>query len=258
MLGRSTCVCVLSLFLWLLAAPCQAQDVNAEPPAEPPATEPPPSSPWEASISAGLALSSGNSNTSTYNLAFDAIRDDQHRFVFRTSGLLLRGEQEDELNIDRRVFETRADLRLNEKVSMFGQGSYLRDRFKGINYLASPTLGLSLRPSDGGRVELYVDGSLGAVFEKNGARARTSGALRAGQRLAVGLNDAARIMQQVSALWKVEDLGDALYTFTAGLAASVTKRSELKAEVLDTYKSEPADETRRNDLVVLVSIVYKF
>ncbi|MFN2446870.1 MAG: hypothetical protein ABR606_14970 [Vicinamibacterales bacterium] len=50
-----------------------------------------------------------------------------------------------------------------------------------------------------------------------------------------------------------------MYTFGGGIAASVTPRSELRAELLDTFKNEPPAATvRRNDVSVLVSIVYKF
>lgn len=239
----------LALSCSLLASPCAAQDPNA--------AETPPSE-WSASVSAGLALTAGNTNTSTVNVAFDALRDGR-RFVFRAAGLLLRGDQEDRLSVDRRSLETRLDLRLTEQMSVFGQTSYLRDRFKAIDYLVAPTLGLAYRPRNTPRLDVLVDTSVGTVFEKNDGRVRTSAALAAGERLVLGVGESARITQSFRALWKIEDFGDALYTFGVGIAASVTARSELRAELIDTFKNEPpASNLLRNDVSVLVSIVYKF
>lgn len=62
-----------------------------------------------------------------------------------------------------------------------------------------------------------------------------------------------------TALWKVDDFGDVLYTFSVGIAASITTRSELKAEVLDSFRNAPpTPQLQRNDVAVLVSVVYKF
>lgn len=245
---------VFGLCLWTWATPCEAQDAT---PAAPPA--PPPRS-WIASIGAGIALTSGNSDTSTVNLAFDAVHDDHRRFIFSTSGLIIRGEQDDQLRVDRRWLSTRFDARLSERMSAFVEASYLRDRFKQINYLVAPTAGIAMKARRTAQVDLAVDASLGAILEKNEGRdVEASPALAAGERLAITLNRSARITQSFRTFLKLNDFGDVLYTFSTGLAASVTDRSELKAELIDTFKNEPPDPRLvRNDVSILVSIVYKF
>lgn len=241
----------LVLVLCLLAAPAAAQNTLQDQPL--PAI-------WIASISAGLALTKGNSDTSTVNLAFDAVRDDRQRFVFTTSGLVIRGDQDDELRVDRRWLDMRLDARVSERAGVFAQTSYLRDRFKQINYLIAPTAGVALRATRTTAVDLVVDGSLGAVIEKNQGRdVERSPALAAGQRLIITLNRSARVTQAFRTFVKLNDLGDVLYTFSGGLAASVTEHSELKVELIDTFKNEPPDPSlRKNDLSMLVSIVHKF
>jgi hypothetical protein len=57
----------------------------------------------------------------------------------------------------------------------------------------------------------------------------------------------------------MDDFGDALYTFGAGIAASISTRTQLKAEFLDTYKAKPPfEDVQTNDIAVLLSFVYKF
>jgi hypothetical protein len=63
----------------------------------------------------------------------------------------------------------------------------------------------------------------------------------------------------VSALWKMNDFSDALYIFGVGLAANITAQTQLKAELLDTFKNRPPTVTvQKNDVAVLLSFVYKY
>ena len=85
------------------------------------------------------------------------------------------------------------------------------------------------------------------------------GALTAGQRFSHKLTTTTELIEKVAALWKMDDFGDALYTFSIGLAASITGGTQLKIEFLDTYKAKPPLETvQKNDIATLVSFVYKF
>ncbi len=57
----------------------------------------------------------------------------------------------------------------------------------------------------------------------------------------------------------MDDFGDALYVFGAGIAASITAGTQLKVEFLDTYKAKPPSASvQKNDIATLVSFVYKF
>jgi hypothetical protein len=60
------------------------------------------------------------------------------------------------------------------------------------------------------------------------------------------------------ALWKTKNFDDVLYTFGAGVAASISTRTQLKIELLDTYKNLPPLPTvQKNDVALLMAIVYK-
>lgn len=59
---------------------------------------------------------------------------------------------------------------------------------------------------------LAVDGGLGAVCEKNpGLDLETSGALTASEHLTQKLSDTTSVTQQIAGLWKMADIGNALY-----------------------------------------------
>ena len=225
------------------------------------AQTPPPEPPgWTGSASAGLALTQGNSDTSTVNAAYELKRDAGGRLVFKSAGLLVWGKAEGELTSDRLALSGRLERKLNDRTALFGQTQYLRDSFKAIDYLVSPTLGLMRILFKNDRTELNADGGVGIVWEKNpDLELQTDGAVTAGQQFTHQLTSTTEVKEKINALWKMDDFEDALYTFGVGIAASISTRTQLKAEFLDTYKAKPPfEDVQKNDIAVLLSFVYKF
>src|SRR5687768_18393475 len=122
---------------------------------------------WAGSASAGLAMTSGNSDTSTVNSAYELKRDTGGPFVFKSNGLLVWGKSEGILTSDRLGLDGRLERKLSERTSLFGQTQYLRDSFKAIDYLIAPTVGLTRLLVKNDRTEFGVDGGVGGVWEKN-------------------------------------------------------------------------------------------
>ena len=57
----------------------------------------------------------------------------------------------------------------------------------------------------------------------------------------------------------LSDTSDALYTLGASLAASLTPKSQVRIELLDTYKGKPPNPAiKKNDVATVFSIGYKF
>lgn len=241
---------VVATFLWMLAGPAFAQ--------QPPAEEKEPQI-WTVAASAGLALTSGNSDTSNLNAAYEVVYDPQTRNLVRSDGLYLRGETDGVLSADRLNFNIRDEYELTPRIFVFGQNQYLQDEFKSIDYLIAPGVGIGYKIFDTERTKFTVDGGLGGVWEKNpGLDVRSSAAVTAGERLSVALTSNTSLTQSVAALWKTNDWEDALYTFGAGVAVAMSEHLQLKVELLNTFKNRPPDETiRKNDLAVLTAIVFK-
>jgi len=231
---------------------------NPAPPAPPPPPPPPPG--WTGSFGAGLALTQGNSDTSTINVAYDVKRDTGSPFLFRSAGLYIRGSSEGDLTTNRLAFSGRVDRKIHDGTSVFGQVQYLRDQFKEIDYLVSPTAGIAQELVKTDRTELAVDAGAGVVWEKNpGFELKTSGALTAGQNFKYKLTKTSEVTQRFSGLWKMDDFSDALYIFGAGLAANITDQTQIKAEFLETFKNKPPTAAvKKSDIALLLSFVYKY
>lgn len=216
--------------------------------------------PWTGNASAGASLTSGNRTTSTVNLASQVTYDPKTKDVIRLDGLYLRGKSEDEINADRLSLNGREEHRLSDRTFLFGQTQYLRDRFKEIDYLVSPTVGVGYKLYETGVALMAVDAGVGGVWEKNTGRdLQKSGALNFSEKLSLKLTNTTTVTQAAAGLWKMNDFDDALYTFGGGVAVSISTRVQLKVELLDTFKNKPPSATiKKNDVALLTALVYKF
>ncbi len=243
---RTATVCAVLVLV------CAAGRAFAQAPAPPPKI-------WTITASAGLALTSGNSDTSTVNLAYDLTYDPQTRNIIKSDGLFLRGETEGELSAHRTGLNIRDEYKLTPRIFVFGQNQYLKDEFKDIEYLFAPTAGVGYKLIDTPETKLGVDGSAGVVWEKNtDLDVNTSGALAVGQKLQQTLTSNTTLTQAFAGLWKTEDFEDALFTLGVSIAASMSTRTQLKIEALDTFKNKPPLATiQKNDVALLMALVYK-
>jgi len=94
-------------------------------PAPPAAPEPPKT--WTGTAGVGASITSGNSDTMNYNLAFDLTRTPKARNVMKWTGLYLRGDQNDVAVVDRISLGFRDEYTLSGRTFIFGQIDYLRD-----------------------------------------------------------------------------------------------------------------------------------
>jgi len=219
-----------------------------------------PAKAWTSSIGAGLALTSGNTDTQNYNLSFSTKYDPKQRIVFKADALLLRGVSNGETQVDRATAAARLEYALSDRTFAFAEVSYLRDPFKDIDYLIAPVAGAGYRVIKSDTRNLTVDAAAGVQIESNETHGRTSsGALKAGEDFDWALSKTSKLTQKFSALWKTNDFGDALYHFDAGLVTSVMTRLELKVAYAYDYKSRPpTPEIEKGDSALFATLLFKF
>ena len=211
---------------------------------------------WEGTAGAGLSLTSGNSDTVTYNLAFDLVRAPGGRNVMQWTGLHLRGTQGDDFTVNRTSLGYRDEYTLTGRMFLFGQLDYLRDTFKLIDYLVAPTAGVGYKVIATEPTSFSVDVGAGGVWEKNpGITLRKSGALTAGEQLTHQLTSTAVIKHAATGLWKTNNFADGLYTLSLGLATKISDRAQFSIDLLDTFKNRPPTAaTKKNDVAIVTAI----
>ncbi len=220
----------------------------------------PPPPVWSGNVGVGLAVTSGNSDTSNFNLAFNVKHDPDNPHLMTAEAFHLRGTNEGVVSVNRSTFGVRDEYTLSPRALLFGQVRYLRDTGKQIDYLLAPTVGVGYKLVDTAPTKLAIDAGVGGVWERNtGLSTSASGAVNLGETFSHKLSDTATITQSINGLWKTSDFGDALYSFSVGLAASITPKSTLKIELLEVYKTlPPSAAVQKQDVALVTSFVYGF
>lgn len=252
--SASRCVFLRAVFgVALMAAPASAYAQ------QPPARLTPPVKAWTVTVSAGVALTNGNRDTSTLNAGYEMIYDPKAKNLVKSDALFLRGKTDGELSTDRLGVNTRDEYRLMDRAFVFGQLQFVRDRFKQIDYLWAPTTGFGYRLVDTAATRVSVDTGLGGVWEKDPDNdVQVSGAISIAEKLSQQLSQGATLTQSAAVLYKTNNFADALYVIGFAVTSSMTPRTQLKVEVVDTYKNRVLEPTIvNNDVALVVSLAYK-
>jgi putative salt-induced outer membrane protein YdiY len=239
---------------WTLACLIIARAAAAQQAAPaPPAT-------WSGNLAAGFSLTSGNSDTKNLNLAADASERLSARNTARYDAFYLRADSNGALTVDRTAAGARDEYAVSALTYAFADLHFLRDRFKQIGSLITPTVGAGHHLIKTDVEDLAIEAGAGGIVERDiGLRRETSGALTAKQLFTRKLSPTATIGETAAGLWKTNSLGDALYHLDASLASNLTTRTQLKLSALDDFKtSPPAPGIKKNDVSLIAAIVMKF
>jgi len=223
------------------------------------AQDKPPEKPWASSIGAGVAITSGNTDTKNYNLSFATKYDPKTKVVFKADALYLRGSSDGVTQVDKAAADARYEYNLSDRTFTFAEINYLRDPFKDIDYFVAPLAGAGYRVIKSDTRNLTVDGAAGAEVESSSLGRSSSGAVKAGENFDWAISPTSKFTQKVTGIWKTKDFADALYHFDAGLATTVAARLELKLAYAYDYKARPAVATvKKGDSALFAALLFKF
>ncbi len=214
---------------------------------------------WTSSFGAGLAVTSGNTDTQNINVSYTTKYDPKTRFIFKADALYLRGSSNGVKQVDKATADARGEWSLSDRTFTFGEVNYLRDPFKGVSYFVAPLVGAGYKIIKTDTRNLSVDSAAGAEVESVAGIGRTtSGALKAGEDFDWTLSPASKVTQKLTSIWKTKDFGDALYHFDAGLTTTVAARVELKFAYVYDYKTRPSIGAKKGDSALFAALLVKF
>jgi putative salt-induced outer membrane protein len=223
------------------------------------AAEPPPPA-VSGNVSLGLGVTSGNKDSVNVTAGYEFKYDPKARNVVKSTGLFLYGKTDGELTSEQYAVSLRDEYGVRPRAFVFGELRYLHDRFKGIEYLVTPTGGVGYKVVDDKMTTLSLSAGLGGVWEQDyDLELKTNGAVSLDEKLSRKLSASATVNQSFAALWNVGDFDDGLYIFGLNLTATVVGKAQVKVELLDTYKARPPKpDLQGNDIAFVTGIVYKF
>lgn len=236
----------------ILAFALIALNAEAQEPAAPP-------KPWLTSLGAGLAITSGNSDTKNFNLSFSTKYDPKTDFVFKSDALYLRGEANGSKQADKASASARGEYSISDRTFTFGEVNYLRDPFKDITYFVAPIVGAGYRIIKSDAQNLTVDGGAGAEVQSGSSGRSSSGAIKGGEDFDWAISKTSKVTQKLTGIWKTNDFADALYHFDAGLTTTVSTHTDLKLAYVYDYKNRPGRPgTKKGDSAIFAALLMKF
>jgi putative salt-induced outer membrane protein YdiY len=252
--GVAASLCTAPL---MTGVPC----AQAQAPAPPPA--PAPKKGWESSINAGLTLTRGNSESVQVTIGAQTQRKWDRDEVFLNAAFGY-GQTEDPA--------TGADTKSADFVTAGAQWNHLftpklygglkldfrHDDVADLDYrfTISPLIGYYVVKTE--RHSFNVEAGPSAVFEKQGGDEKNYIALRFAERSEHKIGNKAKVWQALEYLPQVDDFGNYILNFEAGIESAVTKAISLRLVALDNYDNEPAPGREKNDFKLIAGIAYKF
>jgi putative salt-induced outer membrane protein YdiY len=232
------------------APPASAGDIAAQYGIVP---EPPPV--WEASSELSAVATDGNTSTRTIGMGGDVI----HRAARQQTELSTRflTSQADRVTNARSLVVTgRHGYTVTDRVQLFGETAYARDRFAGIDGRVTATAGLAYAVPAASRQSLALEGGIGWTGEHrlDGATLRfatATGALDYRWTLAPGTE----LVDEAALHADLESVANWRTSNTTTLAVSLTRIVSLRASHAVEYRRTPVAGFGRTDMRTGVALV---
>ncbi len=245
MTGLSRAVCVNISIAWLLPSFAIAQ-------------QPAPPKPREGKAEFALVTTSGNASSQSVGAAGQlTLRPPQ--WVIDSKAAFVRNEAEGIVNAKSFAAMGRGARVLTPRLQAFGQHSYLRDLFSGVEHRNNTEGGLSYLLLQTVRQSFSVDGGLGYLNEK-----RTIGAtlstptLGTGGRYKLRLSETSDLTEDLLLSFDLADEGTWRVNQAIALTATVVPLISLKLSNVIRYVDEPVLGFEQTDTITSAALVLSF
>ncbi|HEX9045922.1 MAG TPA: DUF481 domain-containing protein [Verrucomicrobiae bacterium] len=214
--------------------------------------------PWKSSVSVGLTLARGNSDT----MLFTADYATQRKTPFDEYSISLAGAYGDQ-NAKETANNLKAAAQWNhlfsERFFSYLRTDGLRDLIADVDYRLTigPGVGYYLLKTT--NTTLAVE--TGMAFEAqrlHGKGDDTFVTARLGERFERKFNEHARIWESAEILPQVDKLDNYSINFEIGVETVISKSFSLKTFFDDNYNRQPARGKLKNDAKIVSAVSYKF
>jgi putative salt-induced outer membrane protein YdiY len=213
--------------------------------------------PWENSVSVGLTLTRGNSQTLLFTADFLTQKktpDDE--FMFGLGGAY--GNQNSTETVNNYKAFGQWNHFFTERLYGYVRSEALRDHVASLDYRLTLGPGLGYYLLKDQHTFLATEAGAGFEVERLGGRDDSFATLRLAERFEHKFNDHARLWQTVELLPQADKFENYVVNFEIGLEAALTRTFSLKTYLDDTYQNRPAAAHLKNDVKIVAAVSYKF
>jgi putative salt-induced outer membrane protein len=212
---------------------------------------------WESSISAGLSLTKGNSDTLLATAAFKTRKKTtENEFMFGVDGSY--GENDSVKNNETLHGVGQYNHLFGERFYDFFNLEGLHDGIADLQYRFTLSPGAGYYFVKETNTTLAGEVGPGLIFQRLGGVDTTYASLRLAERFEHKLNNGARVWERAEILPQVNKPENFLVNAEIGAEAALTKTFSLRVTLQDNFVNQPAPGRKDNDVKLISSVVYKF
>jgi putative salt-induced outer membrane protein YdiY len=212
---------------------------------------------WESSISAGLSLTRGNSDTLLTTVAFKTRKKTtENEFTFGADGSY--GENDSVKNSESLHGVGQFNHLFSERFYGFLNLEGLHDGIADLDYRFTFSPGTGYYFLKGTNTTLAGEAGPGLIIQQLGGEDTTYAILRLAERFEHKLDNGARVWEKAEFLPQVNKFENFLVNAEIGVEAPLTRTFSLRVTVQDNYINQPAPGRKSNDVKLISGLVYKF
>jgi putative salt-induced outer membrane protein len=243
-----------AVFLWLalagasaLAQPCPCPSAPAGPPPL-----------WFGSAELSFLSTSGNTSTSSLGAGLEVdYKPAPWTVIFKAN--YLRAESDNVTTVEQFGGSLKGVRDLTPRVDVFARGSYLRNRFAGIDGLIAGDAGAGYKILLGPVHALRAEFGFGYTHEEQVVGDnRSYASARAGLDYKWQFSKTAAFTNEFAYNFDLSDSSNWIVAEKAAIAAALTATFALKASYTLLYNNEPVPTFKKTDTATAVALVAKF
>ncbi len=212
---------------------------------------------WESSVSAGLSLTKGNSDTLLTTAAFKTrMKTPANEFMFGMDGAY--GESDSVKNNETLHGVSQYNHLFGERFYGFFNLEGLHDGIADLQYRFTFSPGAGYYFVKTTNTTFAGEFGPGLITQRLGGVDTTYATLRLAERFEHKLNDGARVWEKAEFLPQINKLANFLVNAEVGAEASLTKTLSLRVTLQDNFINQPAPGRKDNDVRLISGLVYKF
>lgn len=212
---------------------------------------------WEHTVSAGVSLTRGNSQTALFTADFLAVKKTPvNEYSFGLGGAYGDTSGKDTVN-NYKAFAQWNHL-FNDRFYGYVRGEALRDVIEDLDYRITVGPGVGYYFIKEKMTTLAGEAGIAFTARELGHKSDTYATARIAERFEHKFSDHARIWQSAEFLPQVDDFDNFVFNFELGAEAALSKSLNLQAKLVDSYQNRPAAGRLKNDVAIIAGVNYKF
>ena len=212
---------------------------------------------WKGTVTFGVTLTSGNSDTLLANTTFATHRNNlTNEWLFGADAAY--GQNNSVEDAETLHGFSQYNHLFTDRWFGYARADGLHDGIANVTYRATLSPGAGYYAIKTKATTLAGEAGPGMVLEKLDGERKTYSTPRLAERFEHRVDDHTRVWQNVEFLPQVDDLNNFLVNAEVGIEAAITKRLSLRTVVDDNFANVPAPGRRDNDVKLISGLAYKF